>query len=127
MPSQRSVGTAILLSIVTFGIYWLYWYYVINEEIRQLGRGRIEVSPGLALFAQFIPIAGLISIYNTASRLETVKRAENDPHSVSAVACLLAAIFLPFVYTAIVQGGVNALILHLSRGTPSPQLSVNPA
>lgn len=120
MPQQRGVATVILRSILTIGFYWLYWYYTVNEEIRIASRGTVQVSPGLALLAQFIPVANVISWYNTASRLETVKRANNDPHQMSAGVTVLLAFFLPFgFYTAIVQGGLNALLHHQSRGEPA--------
>ena len=32
---QRNIGTQILLSIVTLGIYAVYWAYISQEEIRQ--------------------------------------------------------------------------------------------
>ncbi len=48
----RGTGTAILLTIVTVGIYPLYWYYVVHEEMkRHTGQG---LGGGLALLIAFL-------------------------------------------------------------------------
>ena len=38
------------LSVITLGIYWLYWYYTINDEIRRFEKDD-TVRPGIALLA----------------------------------------------------------------------------
>lgn len=57
-----------LLSLVPFGIYGLVWYFKINRELRDF-HPSIQVKPGLALLAMFVPIAGWVSIYNTGKRI----------------------------------------------------------
>ena len=56
------------LSLITFGIYFLYWYYKVNSEVRDYDRS-IDVEPGISLLAQFIPIAGIVSMVKTAGRI----------------------------------------------------------
>lgn len=57
-----------LLSFVTFGIYFLYWHFKINEELANYDR-RIEVNPTLSLLAMFVPFVGYVSIWNTGTRI----------------------------------------------------------
>ncbi len=124
MLKQRSVAGVIILSIITLGIYWLYWYYSVNDQIVKASKGTVQASPGVALLAQFIPIANVISWYNTVSRLQTAKQAAKDPHSVSPGLCLVLAIFVPIgLYTAMVQGGVNALLHHQARQDATQSLA----
>jgi hypothetical protein len=60
------------LSFITIGIYWLYWYYKINVEIRQFEKDD-TVRPGIALLA--VTLGGLlivppfISVYNTSKHV----------------------------------------------------------
>ena len=60
------------LSFITIGIYWLYWYYTINDEIRRYERDE-SVRPGIALLAVtlgWIVIAPpFISVYNTSKHI----------------------------------------------------------
>ena len=56
----------------SIGIYWLYWYYTINDEIRRYERDE-SVRPGIALLAVtlgWIVIAPpFISVYNTSKHI----------------------------------------------------------
>jgi hypothetical protein len=57
------------LSIITLGIYWFYWYYKINDEIRHFQKDD-NVRPGIALLAVtlgwLIIVPPFISVYNTS-------------------------------------------------------------
>lgn len=115
MQKIRKPGVVILLSIVTIGIYWLYWYYSINKEIQDHVGERIKFSPGMALLSQFIPIANFVSHYNTAQRIQTMKNICTDPDSISPGAAVLFSIFLPFgIYTYMLQSGLNSHWHHHS-------------
>ena len=113
---ERDILAVFILSIVTIGIYWLYWYYTVNEEMRAHSQ-RIDVAPGLAVICQFIPIVNFVSKYNTADRLLILQRECDDPERISPLAAVLFSIFIPFgVYTYMVQKGLNRhWQLHRSR------------
>jgi Domain of unknown function (DUF4234) len=65
------------LSIITFGIYWFYWYYKINDEIRRFQKDE-SVRPGMALLAitlgWFIIVPPFISVYNTSLHLAAMEQ-----------------------------------------------------
>jgi hypothetical protein len=60
------------LSFITLGIYFLYWYYAINDEIRRFEEDD-TVRPGMALLAVtlgwFIIVPPFISVYNTSKHI----------------------------------------------------------
>lgn len=64
-----------LLSIVTLGIYFLFWYYRINREMRDNG---IPVNPGRAVLAIFpgglIIVPAIVSSYNTGQRINALQQ-----------------------------------------------------
>lgn len=43
--SRRSFLFILLASIITFGIYWIYWFYKTNSEIKEYGK--MGHSPGM--------------------------------------------------------------------------------
>jgi len=63
-------------SIVTFGIYYLVWYYKINRELRDAGR--IDVSPVVALLAVslgwIVIVPPFVSWYRTFERIVAAQR-----------------------------------------------------
>jgi Domain of unknown function (DUF4234) len=60
------------LSFITIGIYWFYWYYKVNDEIRRYGKDD-SVRPGIALLAVtlgwIIIVPPFISIHNTSKHI----------------------------------------------------------
>ena len=60
------------LSFITLGIYFLYWYYTINDEIRRFEKDD-SVRPGMALLAVtlgwFLIVPPFISVYNTSTHI----------------------------------------------------------
>ena len=108
MPGkERDILAVFILCIITLGIYWLYWYYKVNEEIRRHCPD-IDVAPGLAVICQFIPIVNYVSKYNTADRVRTLQSACSEPGRISPLAALLFSIFIPFgIYTYMVQSSLN--------------------
>lgn len=70
------------LSIITLGVYyWFYWYFV-NREMRDLGHAHdvdLGQSPGTSVLAvtlgAFVIIPPFVSIWNTGRRMEGSQRA----------------------------------------------------
>lgn len=58
---RRSIPLAIILSIVTFGIYGLYWYYSLAKDLNILIEDD-STSPGKVLFFSIITL-GLYELY----------------------------------------------------------------
>jgi hypothetical protein len=111
----RSPIGVVLLSIVTLGIYYLYWYYAINSEMRRY-RPFIEVSPGIALLSQFVPIANWISAYNTAGRLLMLQDADRVADRISPGIALVLHVLLYITYPFYVQDHLNRLWEAASHG-----------
>jgi Domain of unknown function (DUF4234) len=60
------------LSFITIGIYYFYWYYKVNDEIRRYEKDD-SVRPGIALLAVtlgwLIIVPPFISVYNTSKHI----------------------------------------------------------
>ena len=53
----RNLWIVLLLLVVTLGIYYLYWYYAINRELRDYGRDRdemLDIKQGWSFMAMFL-------------------------------------------------------------------------
>jgi hypothetical protein len=86
---KRSAWGVWWLCGLTFGIYYLVWYYKINAELRAFAPDRVEVSPGKAVLAQCLPIFIWVSLANTSNRLNTAHQAVNSPVRVSGGMAIL--------------------------------------
>jgi len=74
------------LSFITIGIYWLYWYYKINDEIRRYEKDD-SVRPGIALLAVtlgwLIIVPPFISVYNTSNHIVRMEERAGVPQVLS--------------------------------------------
>jgi amino acid transporter len=64
------------LSFITLGIYFLYWYYKINDELRRVERDD-TMSPSRSLMAMIfgwlIIVPPFIAMYNTAKHVRSAE------------------------------------------------------
>jgi hypothetical protein len=98
------------LGIITFGIYTLVWYYLINDEMRRQGE---DVSPGISLLAvtlgALLIIPPFVSMYNTAERIRRSQEGRGVSKPISPLLALLL-LFIPIAnifQTAYLQSGLN--------------------
>ncbi|MFJ9911665.1 DUF4234 domain-containing protein [Actinacidiphila glaucinigra] len=83
-----------LLGPLTFGVYWLVWYYRANKELREFDPG-IKVRPALAVLAvslgALLLVPAVVSLYNTGCRIARAQRRAGLHATVSGLKGLLLA------------------------------------
>lgn len=81
----RSFWVGFLLTAVTLGIYQYFWYYFVNDELRDVGAAEQDqnlaqsspaVSVAAILFGAIIVIPPLLSRYNYGKRIQRAQRLE---------------------------------------------------
>ncbi len=70
---ERNMIAQILLTIVTFGIYSIYWFYVISEEMKGIAQDD-QAQPALWTVLLFIPIAQIYSLYKFSELYEKISK-----------------------------------------------------
>lgn len=106
LGKQRSGGLVILYSILTLGIYFLWWHYRVNKEILQHDSNQ-HFSPAWATVAMFVPIANLVSVHNTAHRIRKMQQACGDVNTINPVTALILAMLLMIGYILMIQTNLN--------------------
>lgn len=106
---RRNPWGAWLLSLVTLSIYYCYWYYKINEEMRDYRENEIRVDPIMALLAitigAILIVPPFVSVYRTAQRVRQAQVAAGASHRISPTVALVLA-FVGF-YPPYVQSQLN--------------------
>jgi hypothetical protein len=89
------------LSFITIGIYGLYWYYKVNEELKRFERDD-SISPTRSLLALFpgaiVIVPAVIAVYNTGLHIQ---RAEDRSGAISQISPALLAVLLIVLSIAI--------------------------
>ena len=111
----RSVGMCVVLSIITCGIYGIYWYYCLNEDINEV-TGRTGTSGGMVILFTLLS-CGIYSIYwcyKMGEKLDAARAEQGTPTGSLSILYLVLSIFgLDIVAWALMQNDVN----HYTPGT----------
>jgi Domain of unknown function (DUF4234) len=77
----RKPWAVVVLALVTIGIYYIFWWYFVNREMRDLGRANntdLGQRPGISVLAvtlgALIIIPPFVSIWQTGRRMEGAQR-----------------------------------------------------
>ncbi|MBQ6877344.1 MAG: DUF4234 domain-containing protein [Oscillospiraceae bacterium] len=109
----RSVGLAILLFFITGGLYGLYWFIVLSDDINELADPPEKTSGGMALLYTLLTcgIYGIYWYYKWGKLLDTACERRGIYDKNYSTTCLLLGIFgLGIISWAIMQNSVNDLI-----------------
>jgi hypothetical protein len=127
------------LSIITIGIYYIFWWYYINREMRDFGRARnadLGQSPGNSVLAltlgALIIVPALITLWKTSERIErTQEVAGVDRRASGPIIFVLLLLIGPVgvwyaqselnkAWTAQAGGGAGASSLPPARASSVP-------
>jgi hypothetical protein len=95
---QREPAMVILFTILTCGIYGLWWYHTYATEVKN-SLNRQDLSPGRDLLLMFVTcgIWGIIAFYYNYPKLfvEMQRRVGLPPNDISGTTVLLGILFAP--------------------------------
>ena len=106
----RSIPVAIILSLVTCGIYGIYWMIKINDEVNQLSGDINGTSGGMVVLFTLITcgIYGWFWIYKMGQKVDAIK---GMPGGNSAILYLLLQFFgLGIVNYCLIQDVINKAV-----------------
>ena len=100
------------LTFLTLGVYFFYWYYKINDELRR-ARDDQSISPTRSLMAMIfgwlLIVPPFIAMYNTAKHVQTMETRLGVGQTVEPALALVLMVLFAF-------GNGVYLQEHLNRG-----------
>lgn len=106
---QRSIAICIVLSIITCGLYALYWMAQLNDSVSILSNRQGTTGGMVVVFS--IITCGLYSLYwyyQMGTAVESLHAYYNEPNGSSQIVYLVLGIFgLGIVSMALMQSEVN--------------------
>ena len=114
----RNPLVVVILALVTLGIYFLFWYFFVNRELRDIGRGagteECGTSPGMSLvavtFGVLIIVPPFVSIYNSFKRLNAASQIRLGRDGFDAGLGLVLWFFISPVALYIFQMKMNEML-----------------
>lgn len=111
---ERSLPVSILLTIITCGIYGIYWFIVLTDEVNQMS-GEDDTSGGIAFLLTLVTcgIYGIYWAYRLGIKTGIMKEKRGGGSSDDRVAYLLLELFgLGIIVFALAQNEINNTIIY---------------
>ena len=115
MIQRRSIAMCIILSLVTCGIYGIYWFVVLTDDANTLlpdNKGLNNTSGGVAFLLSLVTcgIYGLYWAYKQGEKIDEAKTAREIMASNSGIIYLLLTIFgFGIIAEALMQNELNSM------------------
>ena len=107
MKQPKSVGLCIVLSIVTCGIYGLYWMYCLHEDMKAVFGLPMDVSGGMLILLTIVTcgIYGMYWCYQVGRAMDV---AHGTPNGSLGILYLILSIFgFDIIVWALLQNELN--------------------
>lgn len=109
---KKNIAVCIVLSIVTCGIYGLYWLYTMAEDMRVLSGDAAAPTGGMVLILSIVTCGIYLWywLYKQGTYIEGMKAARGLPTGSSAILYLILALLgFSIVSYALLQNDINTL------------------
>lgn len=122
MLEKRSVVSVVVFSILTFGIYMVWWTHVTCTALQREGRvTSIPTVLTVLMMLFYSSIGGALLAIDADDNINAIKRMRGLPEASNKVLWLVVGIFVPIVTVALVQNEINAVLAHTAGGYGSYQ------
>lgn len=111
MIQQRNIALAILFSILTCGIYSIYWFIVLSDDVGK-ANGNPKISGGIAFLLNLVTcgIYGIYWSYKLGKELYEANQKHGIAGNDNSVLYLILALFgFQIVNWAIMQSELNTI------------------
>jgi hypothetical protein len=133
----RNIVAVAVLSLITLGIYVIFWWYFVNREMADYGRAKgtkeLGDSPVKSVLAitigALIIVPAILSIVNTFKRVQATQRLSGGGNPINGwLGLVLLLVFSPAFY-AYMQSGLNdawRAVRGVSAAPVAPDAAVAP-
>ena len=103
----RNIVTAIVFSILTCGIYMIYWFIVLTDELNRLSKDENDLSGGLSFLLALIT-CGIYGYFWAYKMGQKVDKLSNNSNGYSGIIYIILMLFgLEIVGYALMQDCIN--------------------
>jgi Domain of unknown function (DUF4234) len=117
------------LSFITIGIYYLHWYYQVNDELCRFERDE-TISPVRSLmaiiFGWIIIVPPFIAMYNTAKHVQAVEQRLAVQPQLEPALVIVIMLFVSIGNGVYIQEHLNRIWDRTSGAAP-PSLRADPS
>ena len=110
---ERNIGVAIILTILTCGIYGIYWFVVMTDDVKAVSGDEKVSSGGVALLLTIVT-CGIYGIYWAYKMGELMAKAQSDRgmfvKNNAVLYLILQLLGLSIIDYALIQNDLNEMV-----------------
>ena len=111
MLEKRKVSTVVILTIITFGIYGIWWTHVTMTALRNEGNQESVPVVLVTVFMIFSHGAGGAFLgFDANANMNIIKAKHGLPAADNKILWVVFGAFIPVVTIAMVQNEINGLL-----------------
>ena len=117
MREERNIALAVVFSIITCGIYSLYWFIVASNEVKEYCKDEQMMDGGLACVLTIVTcgIFGIYWWYNLGMKMQEAQKLHKIVPKDNAVLYLILSILgLSIVNQCLLQSDINEITRQLN-------------
>ena len=109
---KRNIALCVIFSIVTLGIYGLYWFVQITNDVNELANPEKKTSGGVSFLLTLITcnIYGIYWAYKMGGLLDKAQTDRGMPAQNRAVVYLILELVIAPVGWILMQNTINSMI-----------------
>ena len=119
---QKNIALSIVLTIVTCGIYGLYWFVTLTDDVNTVSGQKGDTSGGVCLLLTIVTcgIYGIYWAYKIGEKLNTAKMMRQIPadSSLSVIYLVLSIFGLQIITYALAQNELNKMLPPANNANP---------
>lgn len=113
MIKHRNIMVCIILSVVTFGIFFIYWFICITNDTNEVSSHAGDAT-GVGAFLLSVITCNIYTLYWAYRQGKKIEKAKADyeiPASEynSSIVYLLLCVFFPMIACALMQNEINKI------------------
>ncbi len=120
MKQERNIVLGIILSIVTCGIYGIYWFIVLSDDVKEYSGDQEMMSGGIAFLLTLVTcgIFGVYWFYKLGKAMMVAQTNNNLPANDNSILYLFLELFgLGIVNYCLIQNDLNTITRTRNGGT----------
>jgi membrane protease YdiL (CAAX protease family) len=110
MIEKRNIALYVIVTLVTCGLFGLYWFVVLTDDTNKLA-GEADTSGVIALLLTIVTcgLYGLYWAYKRGEKIDKAKQMRNIPASNGGILYLILYFFGGIIAYALIQNEINNL------------------
>ena len=119
MLTKRSVASVVLLTIITCGIYGVWWTWVTCKAMQEQGKiTRIPPVLTVLMMLFYSGVGGALLGLDADDNLNAIKEMHGMPKTDNKVLWIILGVIIPIVVMALVQNEINQMIDKAEKDFP---------